>query len=193
MSGWAIYDMGGWRHKKSVSPRRRRIWHEQGKLCCWCIRPVPISEASIEHLVPLSRGGSDRIENLAVACQRCNGLRGDSLASPTGKAMPGILERLGALLAGVQVEKTRPRCRTPMEPTPKKKERRSGLPPVRFVLHLVGGPKDGETLIQSSPVGEIDWQGARYVAERDADGRVIADEAKVVVLRHVEADKKQDS
>jgi 5-methylcytosine-specific restriction endonuclease McrA len=34
--------------------------------------------ATVEHIKPLSRGGTDDWHNLAMACLRCNGMRGTS-------------------------------------------------------------------------------------------------------------------
>ena len=36
----------------------------------------PISRATIEHIVPKSHGGTDELENLGIACARCNAEKG---------------------------------------------------------------------------------------------------------------------
>ncbi len=36
----------------------------------------PISRATIEHIVPQSAGGTDALENLGLACSRCNHQKG---------------------------------------------------------------------------------------------------------------------
>jgi 5-methylcytosine-specific restriction endonuclease McrA len=36
----------------------------------------PISEATIEHILPRNHGGTDELENLAIACARCNHEKG---------------------------------------------------------------------------------------------------------------------
>lgn len=36
----------------------------------------PIQRATVEHIVPRTHGGTDAIENLALACGRCNALKG---------------------------------------------------------------------------------------------------------------------
>ncbi|UQA55219.1 HNH endonuclease [Polyangium aurulentum] len=36
----------------------------------------PIGPATIEHIVPRNHGGTDDVENLALACARCNSLKG---------------------------------------------------------------------------------------------------------------------
>lgn len=40
--------------------------------CFYCGRSVPEDEATIEHLVPLSKGGPNHISNFALAHARCN-------------------------------------------------------------------------------------------------------------------------
>lgn len=53
--------------------------------CCYCEREVNPhrnakkqagTDATIEHLIPVSKGGDDSRENLKLACMRCNNLRG---------------------------------------------------------------------------------------------------------------------
>lgn len=37
---------------------------------------TPISDATIEHIVPRNHGGTEALSNLAIACARCNGEKG---------------------------------------------------------------------------------------------------------------------
>lgn len=39
----------------------------------------PVSHESVEHIVPKTHGGTDAVENLAVACSRCNQSKGARL------------------------------------------------------------------------------------------------------------------
>lgn len=48
----------------------------QGGLCFFCNMPLPKSEASVEHLVPSSRAGSNSDDNCVVCCKAVNGLFG---------------------------------------------------------------------------------------------------------------------
>jgi 5-methylcytosine-specific restriction endonuclease McrA len=45
--------------------------------CEYCHYPEILSSAplSVDHLQPQSRGGDDNIDNLALACRRCNEIR----------------------------------------------------------------------------------------------------------------------
>lgn len=47
--------------------------------CVWCGRP-PFRGATIEHIQPRSKGGSDNWYNLAGACVWCNRSRGTTSA-----------------------------------------------------------------------------------------------------------------
>jgi 5-methylcytosine-specific restriction endonuclease McrA len=43
--------------------------------CAYCRRPLAW-DASVDHRTPTSKGGRHAFDNLAVACARCNGLKG---------------------------------------------------------------------------------------------------------------------
>jgi 5-methylcytosine-specific restriction endonuclease McrA len=61
--------------------------------CCrWCRMPVRW-DATLDHVQPISRGGRHSLANLAVACRRCNSLKG----TLTGAEMEALL----AMLAGL--------------------------------------------------------------------------------------------
>lgn len=58
---------------------RRLLAARQGWICVWCgctlDENAPIHndrQATIEHVVPRCKGGSDDLTNLALACRRCN-------------------------------------------------------------------------------------------------------------------------
>lgn len=40
--------------------------------CIYCLMSIPFGQDTLEHKQPLSRGGTNDYENLAVACLRCN-------------------------------------------------------------------------------------------------------------------------
>lgn len=49
----------------------RQMYEDQGAACAYC--EVDISEGyEIDHMLPISRGGRDHWDNLALACIRCN-------------------------------------------------------------------------------------------------------------------------
>ena len=47
-----------------------------GVVPCWvCGEPVLASEATLEHILPLSEGGNSHAENLAISHGHCNSQR----------------------------------------------------------------------------------------------------------------------
>jgi 5-methylcytosine-specific restriction endonuclease McrA len=62
----------------TVNDATRKLIRERAKyLCEYCHSSEEASAAlfAIDHITPQSLGGSDEAENLALACQRCNGYR----------------------------------------------------------------------------------------------------------------------
>ncbi|NJP12456.1 MAG: HNH endonuclease [Leptolyngbyaceae cyanobacterium RU_5_1] len=62
------------REKRS---KKKRIVKRDGNRCCWCKKQLKDDQMTIEHLTPQSLGGSDSIENLRIACFKCNNSRGN--------------------------------------------------------------------------------------------------------------------
>ena len=40
--------------------------------CDYCLKKIEFGKDSIDHKIPLSRGGTNRYENLTIACRPCN-------------------------------------------------------------------------------------------------------------------------
>ncbi len=74
-----------------------------GPGCVWCGRELWESDLTAEHLLPRSRGGHATLENLAVACRRCNRARGTRSVSGYVRAQlqAGAAPRVPALLAAL--------------------------------------------------------------------------------------------
>jgi 5-methylcytosine-specific restriction endonuclease McrA len=49
----------------------------QGGLCFFCNRTIPKEEASVEHIIPASGGGTNKPDNLVACCKTLNGLFGN--------------------------------------------------------------------------------------------------------------------
>jgi 5-methylcytosine-specific restriction endonuclease McrA len=48
--------------------------NEFGRRCAYCLQPL--SEEVVEHMIPLSRGGTRSLDNIVPSCRRCNLLKG---------------------------------------------------------------------------------------------------------------------
>lgn len=55
------------------------IYERDNGICGICGKPVPPSELSFDHVIPLARGGPHTADNLQVAHLRCNKQKGAKL------------------------------------------------------------------------------------------------------------------
>ena len=71
-----VRNNGGRHTKKQVLD----LYNQQGGTCCWCKTSIE-DKYHIDHIIPVSKGGSSNIDNLCLACPKCNQLKGDLLPS----------------------------------------------------------------------------------------------------------------
>lgn len=45
--------------------------------CLYCDEKLNSSEATLDHVIPLSKGGKTNFENIVTSCMMCNGLKGN--------------------------------------------------------------------------------------------------------------------
>jgi 5-methylcytosine-specific restriction endonuclease McrA len=55
--------------------RKRTLLARDGGLCWICGRAMPADDMSVDHVVELSEGGSNLLDNLRLAHGRCNSER----------------------------------------------------------------------------------------------------------------------
>ena len=65
-------DREQWQHDPEY--RRNRIQVLNEETFCWVCGEIP-SDPTVDHVVRRSEGGSNRRENLRLACRRCNSSR----------------------------------------------------------------------------------------------------------------------
>ncbi len=63
-------------HKRQV---KRETFRDCGRRCVYCGSALGLENATLDHVIPLSRGGSHYPGNLVSACQPCNQLKGSLL------------------------------------------------------------------------------------------------------------------
>lgn len=51
---------------------RRQVISRDGCVCTYCGDQLEVSQVTVDHLIPETRGGEDSVENLVVACAPCN-------------------------------------------------------------------------------------------------------------------------
>jgi len=73
----------------------RSLAKRDGLECIYCGCSLTTEDATVEHVVPLSLGGKDRLENMALACVECNNGFGNTLPALKIKlALEMRLERM---------------------------------------------------------------------------------------------------
>ena len=63
--------------KRNRGANRRARMLRLNPRCFYCNRKLRLSEATIDHFIPLSKGGSRRKENERLACIDCNASKAD--------------------------------------------------------------------------------------------------------------------
>jgi len=64
---------------REVRFTRRNIFYRDRNRCQYCGKTFPQREINLDHVKPISRGGTSRWENVVCACIRCNTQKGDRL------------------------------------------------------------------------------------------------------------------
>lgn len=77
--------------RSKTLPRQRKlaVWERDGYRCVWCGGQPPIPESgqnrlpewhlTVDHVVPLSKGGVHAMTNLVTMCNTCNQAKADRL------------------------------------------------------------------------------------------------------------------
>jgi predicted GTPase len=64
------------RLQRNGSHNKRLVKRRLEPICYYCKNRVGKYSMTADHLIPLSRGGTNRIENLVISCKRCNNEKG---------------------------------------------------------------------------------------------------------------------
>lgn len=78
MKPWGVY----YANERGALTRRQIVdflYAMQGAVCLICGRYIRKATATVDHVVPRSRGGAHTIMNWALAHARCNSAKGDRM------------------------------------------------------------------------------------------------------------------
>ena len=74
--------------------KKRLIWNRDDGRCHYCQAELSWKDKTVDHVIPRSKGGSNRSWNLVIACFPCNQLKADS--DPGEKLLKLVLMRMRA-------------------------------------------------------------------------------------------------
>lgn len=91
---------------------REYLLHKFGHRCVYCSGRSGDPVLEVEHLTPRSRGGTNRVSNLAIACHTCNQAKGNRTPAEWAASLAGSRQALdqarAAACAQVQAQARRP-------------------------------------------------------------------------------------
>jgi CRISPR/Cas system Type II protein with McrA/HNH and RuvC-like nuclease domain len=116
---------------KWINKRRRaRIYERDGWRCAYCDqseRPGEAGLLSLDHLRPLSRGGSNRTDNLVTACKSCNSARQNRSLRSFCIAVAAYTQQDWRVILA-RVKSARRRALPPPPPGPLPRRKRPAVP-----------------------------------------------------------------
>jgi 5-methylcytosine-specific restriction endonuclease McrA len=62
------------------------LYYRDHAECSYCGKPLTIPELTMDHVIPESKGGAKKWDNIVAACGACNSRKGNNL--PQGKWVP---------------------------------------------------------------------------------------------------------
>ena len=63
---------------------RKNILMRDRYTCQYCLKPLPSSELTLDHVIPRSRSGETTWENLVACCHHCNNRKGSRTPEEAG-------------------------------------------------------------------------------------------------------------
>lgn len=71
------------RERKRSYRRVKRRLLRMSSFCYWCRKPLDSTLATIDHIIPLSKGGTNGMDNFVLACKDCNHNRRNDMPERT--------------------------------------------------------------------------------------------------------------
>ena len=69
---------------RAPMPTKAGVYRRDRGLCAYCGRAISFEDASMDHIIPQSRGGPAAWDNLVNACRRCNEKKADRTPEQAG-------------------------------------------------------------------------------------------------------------
>tara|TARA_R110000824_G_scaffold58774_2_gene158559 strand:- start:8560 stop:9069 length:510 start_codon:yes stop_codon:yes gene_type:complete len=68
----------------TLKPNRVNVLWRDKMQCQYCTKYFKSEELTLDHVIPKSRGGTNKWENLVTACKKCNQKKGSKLPRESG-------------------------------------------------------------------------------------------------------------
>jgi len=65
---------------------KRNVWRRDDGICQWCGKHIGLYHATVDHVFPVSRGGTNTWRNVVAACKVCNTHKGNMTGPEYEKA-----------------------------------------------------------------------------------------------------------
>ena len=78
------------RPRSSFPLTNQALFARDNYLCMYCAAPAVDEKLTRDHIVPLSRKGTDRWENVVAACRRCNQRKANHLLEEVGMELVAL-------------------------------------------------------------------------------------------------------
>jgi len=70
-------------YRRARREKLPRLIEKYGDRCFWCGHNLAPEAITVDHYIPLSKGGSNKTDNLRLACYGCNQKRGNAMPEDT--------------------------------------------------------------------------------------------------------------
>lgn len=81
------------RRRKLSRAEEKAIYKKYKGKCAICSRLTEFSDGEVDHIKPLSKGGSNSPSNLQWLCHRCNKLKGRTRTNAQVRKLLGLREK----------------------------------------------------------------------------------------------------
>ncbi len=51
-------------------------------ICGYCGKVIEDGDVTLDHIIPVSKGGTDKMSNMVLSCSKCNGRKGENIREP---------------------------------------------------------------------------------------------------------------
>ena len=73
---------------RTPRPTKKNLWIRDKGLCQYCLNKITVSNCTIDHVMPKSKGGKHEWKNIVLACSPCNQKKGSRILLDTNMRLP---------------------------------------------------------------------------------------------------------